>query len=168
MFDFLFNPKGRISRKGYLIAFLVPYLLLTQIAPFIFIGTPIAGLLVLVSLFYLWPKYISVPIRRFHDMGVTGAYQLGFIALYFMAAFITVQGLFSQIGDPEVFAAMNMDQRMEAMQAATESNPRAALGMFLILGIEIAQMLLFGLMKGNTGPNQYGNDPLDDWRGFAD
>ena len=26
MFDFLFNPKGRISRKGYVVAFLTPYL----------------------------------------------------------------------------------------------------------------------------------------------
>lgn len=164
MIDFLFNPKGRISRKGYLVAFLLPYLALTQMLPLVIGG----GFGVIFSLFLLWPKFVSVPIRRFHDMGLTGLYQLGFAGLFILSTIVTFQGFVEHIGNVEAFAALSIEDRMQIMTEAFESNDRVQLGVFMTFSVELAQALFFGLVRGNVGSNQFGDDPLVEGRGFAD
>ncbi|WP_158548390.1 DUF805 domain-containing protein [Parvularcula marina] len=166
MFDFLFNPKGRISRKGYTIAFLAPYLVLT------FIVAPLLGMpgVILIGLFFLWPKNVSVPVRRFHDMGITGKYQIGFLGLLFLARLIAYKGMVTALGGMEAMSAMTVEEQLAAVAEAARQGGNAdmRIGTLLVIGVEISQMLLFGLVKGQKGKNQYGNDPLADGRGFAD
>lgn len=168
MFDFLFNPKGRISRKGYVLGFLLPYLVLAQIAPALLAGSPIAGILGVISFLYFWPRFVSVPIRRFHDMGLTGAYQLGFIALFVLAAAMAGQGMIAAAGGAEAFTQLSVEERFEVMNEAIQTNGRARLGVWLTWGVELAQILLFGLVPGQKGKNAYGNDPKASGRGWAD
>ncbi|RFB03948.1 DUF805 domain-containing protein [Parvularcula marina] len=166
VFDFLFNPKGRISRKGYTIAFLAPYLVLT------FIVAPLLGMpgVILIGLFFLWPKNVSVPVRRFHDMGITGKYQIGFLGLLFLARLIAYKGMVTALGGMEAMSAMTVEEQLAAVAEAARQGGNAdmRIGTLLVIGVEISQMLLFGLVKGQKGKNQYGNDPLADGRGFAD
>jgi uncharacterized membrane protein YhaH (DUF805 family) len=72
MFDFLFNPHGRISRKGYAIGFLLPYMVLA-VLPGLFLALtgPASLVLTLIGLFFFWPS-IAVSVKRFHDLGRTG------------------------------------------------------------------------------------------------
>lgn len=166
MFDFLFNPKGRISRKGYVVAFLVPYLVVS------FVLAPLLGNpgTMLAGLFFLWPKNISVPVRRFHDMGLTGKYQLGFIGLMVLSRIMLIKGIYEAMGGAAAIEDGTIAEQLSTMEKLVMENPNMSirLGVVMILGVEIAQMLFFGLVKGQDGSNKYGDDPLAEGRGFAD
>lgn len=166
MIDFLYNPQGRISRKGYLVAFLTPYLFLSYIAAPM-LGVPVV---MLIGLFFLWPKNIAVPVKRLHDMGLSGIYQAGFIGLAILARIMAAKGMIAGMGGMEALQTMSMDEQLAAAEALTQDGGNADLrtGALMVLGVEMAQVLFFGLVKGQSGTNQYGNDPLTDGRGFAD
>ena len=167
MLDFLYNPQGRVSRKGYFVAFFLPYLALTQILPMGFAGTPLSFVFSLISLFYLWPSVGAVPIKRFHDMGLTGWYQAGVVGLTILAAIIVTQGVMSEGGD-RIFEAETPAEQQDIMFEVISSSGRAQLGLALAFLVNLAQFVLFVSVKGQAGPNKYGNDPLAEGRGYAD
>lgn len=170
MIDFLFNTSGRISRKGYLVAFLIPYTVLTNILPKVVGGLPgVALLLSLVSLFYLWPSMVAVPVRRFHDMGASGWYQLGVLVLMGIGASIIgvelTDAYHAQEGNT---GKMDFAVLQALMVEMIKENSRVQLGIGLMLVVQFAQFMLFALRRGDDGANRYGNDPLADGQGFAD
>lgn len=167
MLDFLYNPQGRISRKGYFVAFFLPYLALTQFLPMVFAGTPLSFIFALITLFYLWPSIGGVPIKRFHDMGLTGWYQAGVVGLTILAAIIVTQGVMGAGGD-RIFEAETPAEQQEIMFEVITESSRAQLGLALAFLVNLAQFVLFVSVKGQAGPNRFGNDPLAEGRGYAD
>lgn len=163
MIDFLFNPNGRISRKGFLVAFFAPYLVLTQILPMVIGGGMVGGLLGFVGLYYLWPSMVAVPVKRFHDIGVSGWYQAGVLLLTMLAAIMIVQGIArgGEMPDPALLT------RDKLMAMITESE-RAQLGVSLAFLVNAAQFVFFAVAKGQDGANRFGNDPHASGQGFAD
>ncbi|WOI54591.1 DUF805 domain-containing protein [Parvularcula sp. LCG005] len=173
MFDFLFNTKGRISRKGYLLAFLLPYIALAEILPRILHAMGLTSGIVIVffgllSLFYLWPKVFAVPVRRFHDMGLTGWFHAGVLGLVMLALIIMLQGIFNEIGDLVAFSEIDNQQQQTAVTAAMEESGRFKLGLILFNSVFLLEALLFAIKPGTPGPNKFGNDPLESGRGYAD
>ncbi|MEM6649490.1 MAG: DUF805 domain-containing protein [Pseudomonadota bacterium] len=167
MMDFLYNPKGRISRKGYLMAYLIPWAIITQLLPGLFGATPLAALFMVAGLFYLWPTYGAVPIKRFHDMGVSGKYQLGFIGLIILAGYITWNGILQTIPEGTDLGGMTQTEQLALMTNLLAESSKAQLGATLLFLVTLAQILLFLLVKGDKGSNAYGDDPMATGRGFA-
>lgn len=165
MIDFLFNLKGRVSRKGYFLAFLIPYLMITELLPRTVPGS--AGMLSILGLLLLFPAYVAIPVKRFHDMGVSGWYQAGVLGLIMLAAVITVQGVSDVSGNALIEARTPLEQSQVLLESV-EQSPRAQLGLVLVVLVRIAQIVLFLSIKGQPGKNAYGNDPLASGRGFAD
>ncbi|ADM09823.1 hypothetical protein PB2503_08839 [Parvularcula bermudensis HTCC2503] len=161
MFDFLFNLEGRISRKGYLLGYLLPYFLVPLVSASLPFGS-LAGFL------YLWPSFVAVPIKRFHDMGVSGWYQMGVIVLLFLAGLVSFQGVVDRLPQNDFDAMWEMLNDPAVVSRLMEEAPRFALGQGLLYLVLIAQFFLFALKPGDRGRNRYGNDPLNDGRGFAD
>lgn len=167
MIDFLFNPSGRISRKGYLMAYLPAWLILTQIV------APYAGFLgTVIGLAFLWPGFFAVPIKRFHDMGLSGWYHIAVLGLLFFA-FVALS---FAIGETFEDKGLSLEQMTELSQAelmthlreAFENSSQSVMWFLILFGVVIAEFLLIAVRPGQTGANRYGNDPLADGRGFAD
>ena len=178
MFDFLFNPQGRISRKGWWLGYFLPYLAITIVvsllepisAIFAFIG-------VLVSLFYLWPGMVAVPVKRFHDLGMTGFWQLGFAILsivLFVAMFVGIGIQAAQSGGEDELARLGTlpeDEQMAAMAeviGGSMGNPVTLISVILLGVLTLAYLYFMGIKRGQAGPNTHGEDPHASGRGFAD
>ena len=178
MFDFLFNPQGRISRKGFWLGFLLPYLAITVGLSVIGGLVPVLAILsTLAGLFYFWPSAVAVPVKRFHDLGMTGFWQLGFV----LAEIVLIVVFFAGIGIYAVEAGM--ESELEAMATMSEAEQMAvlggmigeALGSPLVLGglgllilLNLVWLYFMGIRRGQAGPNQHGEDPHASGRGFAD
>lgn len=108
------------------------------------------GVVVLVTLIY---SYLSLVVRRSHDMGFGGAVgivfflfqvALGSINLYFFVK-IYIAFQLSVLGvTPEVKEVIGYIK-----------------GMSLLLFIQILGMVLFSAIPGNRGENQYGPNPVE-------
>ncbi|MGV6820186.1 MAG: DUF805 domain-containing protein [Parvularcula sp.] len=170
MLDFLFNPNGRISRKGYLVAYFLPYFLLTQIGPKLL--PQLGALWMVVGLFLFWPSLVAVPVKRFHDMGATGWYHAGVLLLFAIALSIAGSGLAEAMGamglSLETLQAMPPEEARHTIMELVKASGRAKLGFGLLMLVSFGEFLLFALVRGTSGSNRYGNDPLADGRGFAD
>ena len=178
MFDFLFNPQGRISRKGWWLGFTLPYLALTIIGSVLGPMNVIFGLTnTLIGLFFLWPSLVAVPVKRFHDLGMTGFWQLGFV----VAEFVLVVTLFVGIGMYAFEAGLEEEMAgMGTMSAADQiaimaeyvgpalTHPVSLVSLILLLAANLAWLFLQGVKRGQAGPNTHGEDPLASGRGFAD
>lgn len=174
MFDFLFNPHGRISRKGYLLAYFLPYLLLTQTVSFL--AGPVPALAVvsaILSLFYFWPSLVAVPVKRFHDLGITGWAHLVVMLVSLACGLVAMIMLIGPIlDDPSAFE--DRFEGLEGVAAMREffewagSNVVALLLFILAALIQFGEFLYFAIFPGQRGANQYGEDPLVSGRGFAD
>ena len=181
MFDFLFNPQGRISRKGFLLGFFLPWLVLTQIIPWLIPSGPDAGAVfgilglvsALIGLFYLWPSFVAVPVKRLHDLGLSGWLQVIVPILGLVGVVLIFVGMFNVYdGTPEDFAV-----EFESIQSNAEmvailwplilASPLALAGLVLLFAYLI-EFVVFCLLPGQKGANKYGEDPLASGRGFAD
>jgi uncharacterized membrane protein YhaH (DUF805 family) len=166
MIDFLFNPNGRISRKGYAFGFLLPMIGLTNFLPFLIPGLG-AALATIATLFFVWPSVVAVPVKRFHDMGLTGWYQLGFIVLQLLAVGVLMGGIGAD--NIERIAMGDSQGAMLNVPAESMEDPgRARLGFGLLTLTGIVQHVLFLAVKGQPARNRFGDDPLASGRGFAD
>ncbi|MEM9421442.1 MAG: DUF805 domain-containing protein [Pseudomonadota bacterium] len=168
MLDLLFNPNGRMSRKGFLVVFLAPYLLLTKIMAPIFMQAGLSALPYVASIFFLWPSAVSVPVKRFHDMGASGWYQAGIIGLQVLAGIIILNGVVDiggggAISDP----ALSPLEQQKALWKLIGQSPKAQLGVVLWAAVVLAQTALFAFAKGMRGRNRYGSDPLSTEQGFG-
>lgn len=164
MIDFLFNPNGRISRKGYLLGFFLPMIGITLVLPALFGPVGFAAVGAVGSLFFLWPSNVSVPVRRLHDLGLTGWYQAGFIGLFFLSAMVFATGM----GPDNIAGTMAVLEGNGAALDTAADRSKANLGLGLLFATAVAQFILFAAVPGRPGGNQYGDDPLASGRGFAD
>lgn len=166
MFDFLFNPNGRVSRKGIWLGLFFPQLIaafVSAIADMMLfasavstsagqLAAPALGLSALVSLFFLWPN-IAVSVKRFHDRGMSGWWVLWF-------------GLI--VGACVTFALVSLVASGSALSgaAALEQGVVAAglfplLALLAAIGVCIAQFIILYLLPGQQGANRFGADPRD-------
>ena len=132
---FYFSFEGRVNRKAYWLNLILPYMLIGFLLNAVDVSLGLVkadyGLLSsLFSLICLWP-HIALGIKRFHDRDLSGWWQ----AAPFVATALAVAGfvVFKPIGI--IFAI--------------------ATG---IMALCLTVQLLF--LKGTTGPNKYGPDPL--------
>ena len=189
MFDFLFNPNGRISRKGFAIGFFLPWLVLTQVLPLVvpeqygvedgnqlYAGvfwTLIRLALALASLFCLWPSFGAVPVKRVHDLGLTGWLQVIVPILGLIGIALIVVGMFNAYdGTPDEFAlefeGIESNAGMYAIfWPLVKASPLALAGLALFFAY-VVEFVIFCLIPGQKGPNEHGEDPLASGRGFAD
>ncbi len=176
MFDFLFNPNGRVSRKGIWTGYLLPYIAASIVATQVdfalatgggglisdtavrsdvlqmkrevALAVPGAGMFsLLLSLFYFWPS-IAVSVKRFHDRGMTGWWVLIFLVAIAAALVGTVMTFLAA-------AVANPSGHGEGSMASVVV---MAVITFGLLG---AQFVILYLLPGTEGPNRYGPDPLD-------
>ena len=178
MFDFLFNPQGRISRKGWWLGYFLPYLAISLVLRFLEgIVAAVAVIGFLVGVFYLWPGLVAVPVKRFHDQGMTGFWQLGFVVLSLVVTivFFTAVAMYG--------GAAGMEDEMAGMSALPEDEQMAlvwemvggAMGTTvglvsaILLGLlTLAYLYVMGVRPGQAGPNRHGEDPHASGRGFSD
>ena len=180
MFDFLFNPQGRISRKGIWLGYFLPYLAITIVLSIVEGIVPALGFLsLLVGLFYLWPGIGAVPIKRLHDLGLSGWWLLLLYALSFGLLIWFVVAVMTGAADTGALAAFedgSFEQMTEAEQMAMLGElftTGFASGAALIPGIvlviaSIANFVVFYCWPGQRKDNRFGNDPLASGRGFGD
>ncbi|MEM1379311.1 MAG: DUF805 domain-containing protein [Pseudomonadota bacterium] len=177
MFDFLFNPSGRISRKGYAIGFFLPYFVLAMLPGFFLVQTGVMSIIMtIIGLFYFWPALIAVPFKRLHDLGYTGWLHILVIVAIGVLMIFAFSGMFMEIiQDPEGDTATLLAQeglsgwQMTAVfwgQVLTSAPQRIAFALATIL--QYGEMIAFLALAGKAGENKYGQDPLVDGMGFAD
>ncbi|MEM1106257.1 MAG: DUF805 domain-containing protein [Pseudomonadota bacterium] len=167
IFNFLFNPIGRISRSDYWLKFWLPSMGVAVVAALIDLAInpslfdPSAGTSAfanqgpvsnLVSLFYLFPAYVAVPVKRLHDRGLSGWWQLLFVAGFIIGLAMIIGG---------VFAGLERDPNPLLLSVV-------AGGTLIILAVGVTQLILFGCLPGQKGPNRYGPDPLNPDSGTAE
>lgn len=174
MIDFLFNPNGRVSRKGYWLAYFLPYLglsLIVEYLPELGIGAAAAAIIsLLFALFYFWPS-IAVPVKRFHDRSMTGWWVLGFV---FLIGFPMGYAFFVTLMAPENKAlvdqlAQGYEPGEEEIISAIMNAPAKAKIMAGVSAVFwLVQFVILGFLPGTRADNKYGRDPLQNGgAGFA-
>jgi uncharacterized membrane protein YhaH (DUF805 family) len=150
MFDFLFNPNGRVSRKGIWLGLYLPQLALGVAALMIdaaALGAAIAAREIpplglasgLVTLFFFWPN-IAVSVKRFHDRGMSGWWVLWFLL-------ILLAGL--------AFALMDAANAV----ATGAGGAGMMLGVLVVVVAGLVQFVMLYLLPGQQGANAHGPDP---------
>ncbi|WP_031555281.1 DUF805 domain-containing protein [Parvularcula oceani] len=174
MFDFLFNPRGRISRKGMWLGFFLPYFLISVGLGALGEAAPVFGVLsTVVGIFYLWPSTIAVPMKRLHDHGKSGRWLLGYYAVTLvLTVFVGIE--FGQVLRDAGVSAEGVMTPTEQRALFVEHYPqvlRTGLGLLSTVAI-IALVLFFFVylyvVPGERADNRYGRDPQADGRGLAD
>lgn len=152
-FRYLYTSfEGRINRKPYWIASLI--MLAAAIVLSLVIVTPIsmmspglgAFVSLLISLALLYPV-VALGVKRLHDRGKSGQLMAVFLA----------PSIILQLGD-----LLGITGSEQVMGGETIYLPNM-LGWLLIavsLGVAIWALVELGILKGTTGPNAYGPDPL--------
>lgn len=155
--NFLFSPYGRISRKTYLLSWIVPYVMISLVAFFmdaaVRLSTPggprIFGPLLGLALF--WPS-IAITTKRLHDRGMTGWWNVAPYAV-FIPLGATVLWTYSTRLDPNAPSSAGI-------------NPAIAGVVWILVLAVVAWVILYPainamFLPGQRGPNKYGADPLD-------
>lgn len=161
MLGFLFSPYGRISRKTYWLSWILPYLGVSIVAAILDFamfpinpetGEPPPVFQGIIGLILLWPS-LAVTTKRLHDRGMTGWWQAApaLAVIPIGAASYWYYSTKLQGGDP-------------AANLAVVSEPVAAVAIILG-GSVLAWLVLYPLinalfLRGQSGPNKYGDDPL--------
>jgi len=157
-FVFLFSPNGRIPRKRYWLAFVLPsmliYIAASIIDGMIAVGRggdepPMSALTGLAYLFFLWPSF-AVVIKRLHDRGMTGWWSLianGFVPVLILA--VAAYWYYMAHMKPDGAGGSAASTAMILGVAAL-----AGMLVWLFFWIQIA------FVRGQSGANKYGDDPL--------
>jgi uncharacterized membrane protein YhaH (DUF805 family) len=152
-FRYLYTSfEGRINRKPYWIASLI--LVAAVIVLSLVIVTPITlmspGLGFFIS-FLIWLALlypvVALGVKRLHDRGKSGQLMAVFLA----------PSIIVQLGD-----LLGITGSEQVVGGETVYLPNM-LGWLLIavsLGVAIWALVELGILKGTTGPNAYGPDPL--------
>lgn len=174
MFDFLFNPNGRISRKGYGIGFFVPYLLLVTLPGLLLVNSGAVGIYItVIGLFFLWPSLIAVPVKRFHDLGRSGWWHILVLVIGAgLSGYASVPLVMQAFEDPSALESLEQGKNGLQMTAATfdliKDSPDRAIAFILGSVVQYGEMLFFLIAPGQRDANRFGGDPLASGRGFAD
>jgi uncharacterized membrane protein YhaH (DUF805 family) len=174
MIGFLFNPNGRVSRSQIWIWYFFPQLIASGVARMLdsvifassTLGDPMAvaplfGLSSAVTLFFLWPS-IAVPVKRFHDRGMSGWWVLWFGLAVLGGVLAAIASLASTV---DLQAAMEAAQKgvevtpTVAADQATGAAAFASLGLLVALAAAIAQFVILFTLPGDDGANRFGPDP---------
>jgi uncharacterized membrane protein YhaH (DUF805 family) len=158
-FVFLFSPNGRIPRKRYWLAYVLPATLIYIVASIID-GAIVAGgsatgddpprslLTGLAYLFFLWPSF-AVIIKRLHDRGMSGWWSLlanGYIPFVI------------------IFAVAAYWYQAQRNGGGTPADPTATamfgIGVVVAVLVWLFFLVQIGFVRGQVGPNAYGDDPL--------
>jgi uncharacterized membrane protein YhaH (DUF805 family) len=142
-FNYLFTSlDGRINRAKWW-AGVVIIAIVGIVASLIIgaiLGTSVVGRIVLfiVQLILLYPGY-AVSAKRFQDRNKPAMYALVGIALGLLYGLLAMFGV---VGNPVSQGALDW------------------IFMIAFLAVGIWYLIELGILKGTTGPNQYGPDPL--------
>jgi uncharacterized membrane protein YhaH (DUF805 family) len=175
MFDFLFNPQGRVSRKGYALGYLLPYILLVVLPPLILSGFGMIGLYTtVIGLFFLWPSLIAVPFKRFHDLGLTGWIHVGVLVLIGILTGFALSEFFMEVMRNPALAE-ELDQGVAndpisgfAAMWAQIDDPAKRGALIAATVLQYGEPLAFLVLPGERRANRFGEDPTVSGRGFAD
>lgn len=138
-FAYLFTSlDGRINRKPYWLA----ALLLFAVSIAVQLGVYFASnmqVMMIVGLIFMWPSF-ALAVKRAHDRNKTGWMPAIFFALVLAVNYMQLAGLHEDaFGKPSlVFGTVSV----------------------VFLGFAIYGFVVWGCLRGTTGPNRYGPDPL--------
>lgn len=152
MWNFLFSPTGRASRRDYWMRFVLPYVGIAIVAAILDVivfgsagidGKGSGPFQAIVALFYFWPS-LAVSIKRLHDRGLSGWW---------------IGGQFIAIIAAAVVAYMYLSGARES-----GATPETPLGLIAVLGALVLVwfyvLIQMWFFRGQVGDNKYGPDPL--------
>lgn len=155
--NFLFSPYGRVSRKTYWLRWLLPYLGISIVVAILdtvlFPADPRTGepppiFQGIATLVFFWPS-IAMTTKRLHDRNMTGWWQaapiLITIPIIALASYWYYTTRMTEGAQPELGILGGL--------------------LFIVLASAAFWLFLYPLinvlfLRGTTGPNQYGDDPL--------
>ncbi|MBX3512120.1 MAG: DUF805 domain-containing protein [Xanthobacteraceae bacterium] len=136
--DLFTSLDGRINRKRYWLSILA--LLVVSLAVQV-IGYLAGGMngAMISGLVFVWPSF-ALAVKRAHDRNKTGWMPAIFFALVLAVNYMQLAGLHEDaFGKPSlVFGTVSV----------------------VFLGFAIYGFVVWGCLRGTTGPNRYGPDPL--------
>ena len=152
-FRYLYTSfEGRINRKPFWIASLILFVIAIVISfavlmPISAANATMGGLAGLIlSLAFLYPG-VALGVKRLHDRGKSGLLMVVFIA----------PGLISQLCD---LLGITGSYQTIAGHSMHMPNTLGWILNLLTLGVAIWALVTLGFLKGTSGPNSYGRDPL--------
>ena len=144
--------EGRINRKPFWIAGLILFVVAIVISFAVLMPISaanatmgaVAGLIL--SLAFLYPG-VALGVKRLHDRGKSGLLMVVFIA----------PGLISQLCD---LLGITGSYQTIAGHSIHMPNTLGWILNIVTLGVAIWALVTLGFLKGTSGPNSYGQDPL--------
>lgn len=164
MFAFLVSPYGRISRKTFWLSWVLPYIAISIVVSLLDYamfpidprtGEPTPVFQAIAGLLLLWPS-LAINTKRLHDRGMSGWWQ--------MAPFLAVLPIAAA-------SYWYYSAKMAAGGQATNStnlavvDPTVGALMTIVAMAVLAWLVFYPLvnalfLRGQPGPNKYGDDPL--------
>ena len=155
------SPSGRMSRGGYwLYAVLIPStisLMLVGLNSASIINDQVYNSAYLgVSLLFFWPLYIAMPIKRFHDLGLSAWVYLASLLVFLAFVMLAVFGI-------GIDYLTNLEQTSPSndstnMPANNEMVIGGVIGMLLAM---LTYFVILLVLSGQPYENKYGPDPRD-------
>ena len=152
--NFLFNPNGRVSRKDIWLKYFLAVLLASFVGGMLDVITgleEVGPFGAVVSLFFLWPG-IAVPVKRFHDRGMTGWWVLILTVVAIVGAIMLLFPFFGLLTDTGDISGDGLDAGSSALMGV---------GGLILVGVFLFSFIVNYCLPGDVGPNKYGADPLD-------
>jgi uncharacterized membrane protein YhaH (DUF805 family) len=138
-FKYLFTSlDGRINRKPYWLAALVLFFVSIAVQMGVYFAAGMQVMLI-VGLLFFWPGF-ALAVKRAHDRNRPTWLVILFFGILLISQFIQIAGLHeNDAGEPSgLFQGVSL----------------------AFLAFAIYSFIDWGCLKGTTGPNQYGPDPL--------
>lgn len=162
----LFSPFGRLSRGGmWLWNVLIP-VVMGAAASYLDFHFGLYMERVSFSkgfqLFYLWPGLVALPVKRFHDLGISGFVYLVILLFFYGFIFVALGAFSNSLNDGATLLQLVFGQQNFIGEYLSKI-PASMNGWFLGLTI-ITSIVLFWLTlvsPGQPGENRYGSDPLE-------
>lgn len=173
----LFSPFGRLSRGGmWLWSVFLPWI---AGGALLFVDIQIAGGALVFddsqydffkksfsfsnafNLIYLWPSMVALPVKRFHDLGLSGWVYAGLIFIVFVSVLVVAP--FMLWDSVNAFPSLFEPASVFSSIAAFAQKLPAWSGAVAWVVIIIATLINFWLTlvsPGQFGDNQFGPDPF--------
>ena len=160
MLRFLFSPFGRVSRQTYWLNWIVPYFVASIVVALLdtalwpespITHRPPPYLRMIFSLVVIWPS-LAVATKRLHDRGMTGWWNLVHLVGFFVIATVSYWYYTTVASGVEPTAAF------EALSQPIKIGSILVTAAYLVISLYLLVNILF--LRGQTGDNRYGHDPL--------
>ena len=152
-FRYLYTSfEGRINRKPFWIASLIMMavaivLSLVIVAPTTMMSPGLGVFLSLIIWLALLYPVVALGVKRLHDRGKSGQLMAVFLA----------PSIIIQLGD---LLGITGSEQVVGGETVYLPNMLGWLLIMVSLGVAIWALIELGILKGTTGPNAYGPDPL--------